>query len=72
MRAFYSKEINPDLEQKIIGRILSRYPRIPLFEKLKKNIYKKLSCAKARGTTTILFKIVMRKDQNRKHRNTLA
>jgi hypothetical protein len=68
MRAFYGKEIDPGVEQKIIEKILSKYRQSPVSEELKKTIYGELTAAKQRGDITIPFKVVMRKDASGKHR----
>jgi hypothetical protein len=69
MRAFYGKEIDPESEQKIIEKILSKYRHRAVSEELKKTIYSELSAAKERGEITIPFKVVMRKDLSGKHRD---
>lgn len=68
MRPFYGKEIDPDLEQATIQKILSKYARTPVSEELKIIIYNELSAAKEQGSITIPFKVVMRNDRTGLHR----
>lgn len=69
MKPFYGKEIDPETEQKVIEKILSKYRHMAVSEELKKTIYGELASAKQRGDITIPFKVVLRKEPTGKHRS---
>lgn len=69
MEPFYGSEIHPDLQQKEINKILSKYIQEPVSKDLKKKIYDELTTAKASGKITIPFKVVMRKHPSDVHRD---
>ena len=70
-RPFFGKEILVAAERRAIEKILLKYRHEPVSDELKKKIYDSLSDAKEKGTITIPFAVVMRKDPSNIHRNII-
>ncbi|MFN0064767.1 MAG: hypothetical protein ACKVOH_00870 [Chlamydiales bacterium] len=65
---FFGKEIDPDLEQRYIKKVLHKYRLEIPSEELKKKIYNDLSDLKAVGKISIPFSVIFRSDDPSKHR----
>lgn len=63
---FYGYTIIPRNEKEIIENLLSKYRNEPVNDELKKKIWDDLQRAKYEGKITIPFKVVIRKDPQKK------
>lgn len=64
---FYGIEVIRRKEQEYIKKILSKYLQEPVTEELKAKIWDELQMEKHHGRVTIPFKIVMRRDSQKKY-----
>lgn len=64
---FYGIEIIRRKEQAYIQNLLKKYRHETVSEELKAKIWDELQMEKYKGTITIPFKVVMRRDANRKY-----
>lgn len=63
---FYGEEIVRNKEQKYIQNLLKKYRNEPVTEELQAKIWNELQMEKHAGKIKIPFKVVMRKDANKK------
>lgn len=68
---FYGREIIRRKEQAYIQQLLKKYRQEPVTEELKAKIWDELQMEKYKGTVTIPFKVVMRKDAQKKYPDTI-
>ncbi len=61
-KPFYGKQIDPDLEQEKIERLLAPLKGLPVDEELKEKAYKLLAHAKHKEEISIPFSIEIRED----------
>lgn len=66
-RPFYDVDIYRGREQEYINNLLKKYKNEPVTEELKQKIWDELQQEKFKGTLKIPFKVVMRKDPERKY-----
>jgi len=64
---FYGKEIVREREQEYISQILKKYKNHPVNEETQSKIWDELQMEKYHGRLSIPFKVVMRKDANKKY-----
>lgn len=64
---FYGYDIIRNKEQAYITNLLKKYRHLPVTEELKAKIWDELQMEKYKGTVTIPFKVVMRRDTQKKY-----
>ena len=64
---FYGKEIIRQREQEYINFLLRKYKNFPVNEETQSKIWDELQMEKHLGHLSIPFKVVMRKDANKKY-----
>lgn len=64
---FYGFDIIRNKEQAYINNLLKKYRHLPVNEELKAKIWDELQMEKYKGNVTIPFKVVMRRDTQKKY-----